>query len=50
MRGCRGQFVNTVVDSKLPLDYESLGEQPVKNMAVPVRAYSAQLRKSSVPQ
>jgi adenylate cyclase len=39
---CISESVHTAVGEKLPLTYEDLGEQEVKNIAKPVRAYRAQ--------
>jgi adenylate cyclase len=36
---CISESVYSAVGSKLPLDYEFMGEQTVKNIAEPVRAY-----------
>ena len=41
------ESVHTTVGNKLPLDYEFIGEQMVKNIAKPVRAYSAQLKSGA---
>jgi len=41
---CISESVHTAVGKKLPLDYEFIGEQRVKNIAQPVRAYHARLR------
>ncbi len=41
---CISDSVRTAVGHKLPLDYEFLGEQQVKNIAEPVRAYRTQLQ------
>jgi TolB-like protein/class 3 adenylate cyclase/Flp pilus assembly protein TadD len=41
---CISESVHTAVGKKLPLDYEFIGEQRVKNIAQPVRAYHAHLR------
>ncbi|MFQ5936614.1 MAG: adenylate/guanylate cyclase domain-containing protein, partial [Acidiferrobacterales bacterium] len=41
---CISEAVRSAVGKKLPLDYEFMGEQQVKNIAEPVKAYSAQLR------
>ena len=41
---CISESVHTAVGSKLPFDYEFMGEQEVKNIAKPVRAYSARLK------
>jgi adenylate cyclase len=39
---CISESVHTAVGEKLPLTYEYLGEQEVKNIAKPVKAYRAQ--------
>ncbi len=36
---CISESVHSAVGNKLPLDYEFMGEQSVKNIAEPVRAY-----------
>ena len=36
---CVSESVQTAIGTKLPLNFESMGEQPVKNIAKPVRAY-----------
>ncbi len=41
---CISESVHTAVGSKLPFDYEFLGQQEVKNIAKPVRAYHARLQ------
>ncbi len=41
---CIAESVHTAVGNKLPLDYEDLGEQSVKNIEKPVRAYAAHLK------
>ena len=41
---CVSESVHTAVGDRLPLDYDFLGEQEVKNIARPVRAYRARLR------
>ncbi len=41
---CISESVHTAVAEKLPLDYEFLGEQSVKNIAKPVRVYRARLQ------
>ncbi|MFQ6024742.1 MAG: adenylate/guanylate cyclase domain-containing protein, partial [Acidiferrobacterales bacterium] len=41
---CISESVRTAIGNNLPLDYEFLGEQQVKNIAEPVRAYRAQLK------
>lgn len=40
---CVSESVRQAVDKKLPLDYDFMGEQEVKNITEPVRAYHAQL-------
>ena len=40
---CVSESVRLAVSKKLPLDFEFMGEQSVKNIAEPVRAYHAQL-------
>ena len=37
---CVSESVRTAIGKRLPLDYESMGEQQVKNIEEPVRAYS----------
>ncbi len=44
---CISGTVYDAIGTKLPLDYEFLGEQEVKNIAKPVRAYRAQLRPNA---
>ena len=39
---CISESVQTAIGRKLPLDYEFIGEQSVKNIARPVRAYRVQ--------
>ena len=46
---CVSGAVFDAIGNKLPLDYEFLGEQPVKNIAKPVRAYHARLKPGVVP-
>ena len=41
---CISESVHTVVGNKLPFDYEFMGEQKVKNIAKPVKAYRARLQ------
>lgn len=41
---CISESVRTAIGNNLPLDYEFRGEQEVKNIAEPVRAYSAELK------
>jgi adenylate cyclase len=45
---CISESVHTAVGNKLPLEYEFIGEHAVKNIAKPVRAYSAKLRPGAV--
>ncbi len=45
---CVSESVRTAIGKKLPLDYESLGKQRVKNIEEPVRAYRAQLKPGAV--
>ncbi|MFQ5937665.1 MAG: rhodanese-like domain-containing protein [Acidiferrobacterales bacterium] len=45
---CISESVHTAVGNKLPLDYEFIGEQAVKNIAKPVRTYSAKLKPDAV--
>jgi TolB-like protein/class 3 adenylate cyclase len=40
---CISESVHTAVGTKLPFDYEFLGEQEVKNIAKPVKAYHGRL-------
>ena len=40
---CISESVHTAVGNKLPFYYESMGEQEVKNIAKPVKAYRARL-------
>ncbi|MFQ5995728.1 MAG: adenylate/guanylate cyclase domain-containing protein [Acidiferrobacterales bacterium] len=44
---CLSESVHTAVGNKLPLDYEDLGEQSVKNIEKPVRAYAARLKSGA---
>jgi len=41
---CISESVHAAIGNKLPLDYEFIGEQQVKNIEKPVRAYRARLR------
>lgn len=41
---CISESVHSAVGKKVPLDYEFMGEQSVKNIEKPVRAYHARLR------
>ena len=45
---CISESVHTAVGTKLPFDYEFLGEQQVKNIAKPVKAYHARLKPGAV--
>jgi TolB-like protein/class 3 adenylate cyclase/rhodanese-related sulfurtransferase/thioredoxin-like negative regulator of GroEL len=45
---CISDSVRTAIGNKLPLDYEYLGEQEVKNIAEPVRAYRVRLEDEPV--
>ncbi len=44
---CISGMVYDAIGIKLPLEYQFLGEQEVKNIAKPVRAYRAELRPSA---
>jgi adenylate cyclase len=44
---CVSESVHTAVGNKLPIDYEFLGEQDVKNIEKPVRAYHARLNDAA---
>jgi len=46
---CVSGAVYDAIGSKLPLDYAYLGEQSVKNIAKPVRAYHARLKPGVAP-
>ena len=45
---CISQMARDGVGNKLPLDYEDLGDQQVKNIAEPVRVYRVQVPAESV--
>ncbi len=45
---CISESVHTAVGSKLPFDYEFMGEQAVKNIAKPVKAYHARIKPDAV--
>lgn len=45
---CTSESVHAAVDNKLPLDFEFIGEQAIKNIAKPVRAYSVRLKPDTV--
>ncbi|MDH3444700.1 MAG: adenylate/guanylate cyclase domain-containing protein, partial [Deltaproteobacteria bacterium] len=46
---CISGSVHDAIGNKLPLDYQDIGEQHVKNIAKPVRAYRARLRQGVEP-
>ncbi len=46
---CISESVRTAIGKKLPVDYEFLGEQEVKNIAEPVKAYRVRLEDEAVP-
>lgn len=46
---CISDAVRSAVGRKLPLDYEFMGEQEVKNIAEPVRAYQVMIGKMREP-
>jgi adenylate cyclase len=41
---CVSEAVRNAIGNKLPLDYEFMGEQSVKNIKEPIRAYQVRLR------
>ncbi len=41
---CVSESVHTAIGGKLPLDFEYMGEQQVKNISQPIRVYRARLR------
>ena len=45
---CISESVYTAVGKKLPLDFEDLGEQQVKNIEHPVRSFRVQLKQGAV--
>jgi len=45
---CISESARTAIGKKLPLDFESLGEQRVKNIEEPVRAYKVRFEVDSV--
>jgi adenylate cyclase len=47
---CISEAVRTAIGKKLPLDYEFMGEQEVKNISDPVRAYKVILEKATVTE
>ncbi len=46
---CISESVHTAVGNKLPLDYEDIGEQHVKNITKPVRAYKVVVEEKEKP-
>jgi len=46
---CISDAVRTALGAKLDLDYEFMGEQEVKNISEPVRAYCARLKPGAMP-
>ncbi len=46
---CISESVRTAIGKKLPVDYEFLGEQEVKNIAEPVKAYRVRLEDEAAP-
>jgi adenylate cyclase len=47
---CISESVRTAIGNKLPLDFEFMGEQSVKNIAEPVRSYRVTMKTASDPQ
>ena len=47
---CISEAVRSAIGKKLDLDYEDLGDQEVKNIADPVRAYKITLTKEAPPR
>ncbi len=47
---CISESVRTAIGNKLPLDYEFMGEQSVKNIAEPVRSYRVTMKTASDTQ
>ena len=47
---CISEAVRTAIGSKLPLAYEFMGEQSVKNIKDPIRAYQVRLAPQEKPQ
>ena len=47
---CISDAVRTTVGNKLPLDYEYMGEQSVKNISEPIRAYQVRFRTGKSPE
>ena len=46
---CIAESVRTSIGNKLPLDYEFMGEQTVKNIKEPIRAYQVRIRSVEPP-
>jgi len=46
---CISDAVRSAIGNKLPLDYEFMGEQSVKNIKQPIRAYQVRLRSGEPP-
>ncbi len=46
---CISEAVHSAIGNKLPLNYEFMGEQAVKNIAEPVKAYRVRLEDEVVP-
>jgi adenylate cyclase len=46
---CISESVYTAVGNKLPLDYEFMGEQSVKNIEKPIRTYRVQVEHGALP-
>jgi len=47
---CVSDAVRTAIGNKLPLDFEFMGEQSVKNIKQPIRAYQVRLRPGKPPE
>ena len=47
---CISDSVKTAIGNKLALDYEFMGEQQVKNIKDPVRAYQVRIRSLQAPE
>ncbi len=47
---CISESVRTAIGNKLPLGFEFMGEQSVKNIAEPVRSYRVTMKTASDPQ
>ena len=45
---CISESVRSAIGKKLPLEYEFLGEQQIKNITEPVKAYHARLKSGAV--